>query len=125
MSIRHARADIFWFSLFHELAHVLFHGKRNTIVTLRQGAVYDDPILQQHEDEANAFAGNLLIPPNEYRKFLKAGDFSARAVAAFADEIAIHPGIVVGRLHYDKHLHPSRLNSYRDSYQWKDQPAAP
>jgi HTH-type transcriptional regulator/antitoxin HigA len=125
MSIRHARADIFWFSLFHELAHALFHGKRNTIVTLRQGAVYDDPILQQHEDEANAFAGNLLIPPNEYRKFLQAGDFSARAVAAFADEIAIPPGIVVGRLHHDKHLHPSRLNSYRDSYQWKDQPAAP
>lgn len=120
MSIRHARADIFWFSLFHELAHVLLHGKRNTIVTLDQEKTYGDPILQKHEDEANAFAGNLLIPSKEYRGFLKAGNFSASAVEAFADEILTSPGIVVGRLHHDKCLHPSQLNHYREIYKWED-----
>ena len=32
MSIRGSWADIFWFSLFHELAHILLHDKRMTFI---------------------------------------------------------------------------------------------
>lgn len=59
LSSRHKAADVFWFTLFHELGHVLLHPKRSTYVDLDGKAGDDDDGL---ESEANEFAAETLIP---------------------------------------------------------------
>jgi len=54
--------------------------------------------------EANNFASDLLIPPEQYRKFLSNQDFSLFTISDFAKSLNIAPGIVVGRLQHDKHI---------------------
>jgi HTH-type transcriptional regulator/antitoxin HigA len=92
LSDRYKKDDYFWFTFFHEAAHVLLHSKKETFVD--DGA--DNDML---EDEANKFAADLLVPPNRVPQLAKLADDSD--VEAFAREIGIAPGIVVGRLQHD------------------------
>jgi hypothetical protein len=46
-------------------------------------------------------------------------DFSSQHVEAFAQQLKIAPGIVVGRLHHDDHVPPNQLNSLRERYRWE------
>lgn len=116
MSIRGSWADMFWFSLFHELAHVLKHDKRLTFI--------DDgdcnPEVKKQEDEANAFAGEQLIPVKAYDAFIQLEQFGSVAIRSFAQEMGVHPGIVVGRLQHDNRLPVvTVLNRMRERYIWK------
>ena len=113
MSIRGSWADIFWFSLFHELGHILLHDKRHTF--LEDGL--NDPSWKKQEEEADEFAQKTLIPPAPYRAFVKAGHFTAANIASFSDEIDIAPGIVVGRLQHDGRL-PLNHHIHRARYKW-------
>lgn len=112
MTIRGSWADIFWFSLFHELGHILKHGKQ---MFLEDGNA--DAEIQQKEQEADTFASNTLIPPTTYRAFVGQGDMSPHAIRQFAEVITIAPGIVVGRLQHDKLL-AQNYHLYRERYKW-------
>jgi len=89
---RYKKDDHFWFTFFHEAAHVLLHSKKETFVD-------DGTDSDMLEDEANSFAANLLIPPDSASRL--AGLATDHDVEAFAREIGIAPGIVVGRLQHD------------------------
>jgi HTH-type transcriptional regulator/antitoxin HigA len=97
MSLRFDRIDNFWFVLRHEIEHVLNgDGKKKPIV---------DPNatdIPQEEVRANTAAGNFCIPPEEMYSFFhrKNPYFSRRDVVAFARRIKVHPGLIVGQLHY-------------------------
>ncbi len=92
-------ADKMWFTLFHEIGHVLKHGKREQYISFTSGVKSTD------EQEADAFAAETLIPSAAYSKFLMAGDFSEQSIRNFAAQQQIHTGIVVGRLKND-HILP-------------------
>ena len=113
MTIRGSWADIFWFSLFHELGHILLHDKRHTF--LEDGI--DDPSWKKQEEEADVFAQKTLIPPASYRSFVKAGNINTTSIASLADEIDIAPGIIVGRLQHDGLL-PLNHHIHRTRYKW-------
>jgi addiction module HigA family antidote len=116
LSLRLRWADIFWFTLFHELAHILKHGRKELFIES------DKDREDEREREADAFAAKHLIPELAYRTFTNnTAIFSAAAVEAFADEIGIHAGIVVGRLHHDKKIPRSHLNGLRVQYQWAEE----
>lgn len=104
--------DRFWFSLFHEVAHILLHGRQKKSVFL------DDPAESEatsvEEKQADAWARDFLIPP-EAASALPALPRTRKAIEAFAESIGIHPGIVVGRLQQDKLLGPTSLNSLKVS----------
>ena len=114
LSVRGKWADIFWFSLFHELGHLLLH-KKTTFV---DGG--DIPVEHlELEEEADRFAAETLVPAVKLREFVDRGDFSPSAVKAFADEQVISAGIVVGRLQHDGVVgHDSDLNRLRQRYEW-------
>ncbi len=97
LSNRGKRNDKFWFALFHELGHVLLHGKKEVFVEYKIG--YDGGRLSQ-EAEANDFARDLLIPRDSVRTL--AGLQTSSDVRAFAHSIGIAPGIVAGRLQRDR-----------------------
>jgi len=118
LSFRLRWADIFWFTLFHELAHILKHGRKELFI--ESGRDKED----EREHEADAFATKHMIPDLAYKTFINERTiFSAAAVEAFANEVGIHPGIVVGRLHHDDRMPRSHLNDLRVQYQWAKEPA--
>ncbi len=93
LSFRYGYWDIFWFSFFHELGHLLKgHSKKEIYVNYDNG---DDDV---REEEANSFAADTLIPPKSFREFREAGQFSDDAIAAFAEKEGTSPVIVLGRL---------------------------
>ena len=114
MSMRGSWADIFWFSLFHELAHILLHNKRTTF--LENGT--SDPAWKKQEDEADDFAQKTLIPTKEYQLFIQSRKFSGLSIKSFAKNVGIAPSIVTGRLHHDKYL-PYTSDVGRIRFKWK------
>jgi HTH-type transcriptional regulator/antitoxin HigA len=113
MSLRGKWADIFWHTLFHELAHVLNDPQSEVFIE------FDNGILTEAEKAASSFAANTLIDPEKYRRFMLAGRRPTRdRVLSFAAAIGIAPGIVVGRLQHDRRLPPSHLNDLRMLFDW-------
>lgn len=105
LTVRGRDADRFWFSLFHELGHILL-------------GHLDLPLLTDAEEKAaDDFARAALIPEDAYSAFLSAGDLSSAAIKAFAAGIGIDPGIAVGRLQKDGHLPYSRCNDLKTRYE--------
>lgn len=114
MSLYGKTNDKFWFTLFHEAAHILLHAKDKKSVYL------DDPGKHSSTDamelEANRWAGEFTIPPEHAHRLpdLK----TKEAVKAFAKKIGIHPGIVVGRLQHDSLIDVSWMNDLKDSFRF-------
>lgn len=105
LTVRGAYADKFWFSLFHELYHII------------AGHVYHDQALSdEDEHNANCFARDTLISLDDYRKLLEIGSYNDIFVYRFARTINIAPGIVVGRLQNDKIIGFNQLNKLREKY---------
>jgi len=88
-------SDIFWFTFFHELGHILLHGLKERFVD------YTGKAINEKEKEANDFAANTLIPSGEYQVFLKNRPLTKQTVKAFAESISVDPSIVLGRLGHD------------------------
>lgn len=117
LSLLGAYADIFWFNLFHEIGHLLLHGKKEKFIEFDNR---DLRIVQEKEREADSFASNALIPAEAYKKFSNEGDFSRRAVAEFAKTQSVHPGIVEGRLCFDQKLSWSKPLGHRTRLKFAD-----
>ncbi|HOZ46636.1 MAG TPA: HigA family addiction module antitoxin [Candidatus Hydrogenedentes bacterium] len=112
LTIRGKWADIFWFSLFHEIGHILLHG--------RQAVILEGGTEDRRETEADRFAADTLIPEDAYRSFLEHGRFYSQDVVAFANSVGVHPGVVVGRLQHEKRLKPEWGNDLRVRYRWAE-----
>ncbi|MCI0667690.1 MAG: helix-turn-helix domain-containing protein [Methylococcaceae bacterium] len=113
--------DRFWFTFFHEAAHILLHANTKEA---KKAVFLDDPDAGHAEDpvekEANRWAGEYLIPP-EHKAELPTLRSKA-AVRAFARKIELHSGIVVGRLQHDRLIEPSWFNDLKASFRFKDAP---
>lgn len=91
MTIRNSFADIFWFTLFHEITHIIHGDTKNKFVDF-------ESVSGEIEARADRFARNALIPLNEFKHFTARGDFSLDAIRKFADECGVSAFIVIGRL---------------------------
>jgi HTH-type transcriptional regulator/antitoxin HigA len=106
--------DKFWFTFFHEAAHVLLHAKS---AEDKKSVFLDDPNASHSQDpkeqEANQWAGDWLIPREHAQALpsLRTKD----SVIDFARHIGVHPGIVVGRLQHDGLIEPSWMNQLKQS----------
>lgn len=114
LSLRFKSDDHLWFTFFHEAKHVLQEVKKEIFM---EGVNGDDPA----EKEANCFAADHLVPPSQYREFVRGGTFNETAVTSFARRLKIAPGIVVGRLQHDKHIEFNRLNHLKRRFVWAEQ----
>jgi len=100
LSLRGRYSDMFWFTFFHELGHILKHGKKEQFVDLEKEF---HRIHEEKEKEADDFAQGTLIPNAEYDQFKsnEANIVSSKAIRKFAEDINISPAIVAGRLSHD------------------------
>lgn len=87
-------ADTFWFTLFHEIGH---------IVNGDYGISFDSETGEK-EELADRFAENKLIPKEEYQKFIERGEYDINSIKDFAEEINRAPGIILGRLQNDGYI---------------------
>ncbi|MBW2735124.1 MAG: helix-turn-helix domain-containing protein [Deltaproteobacteria bacterium] len=112
LSLHHRSNDHLWFTFFHEAGHLLLHGKRMMFIEGFDGLDGDQ------EEEANQFARDLLIPPPAAKRLTKlsACRLSKEEVRAFAQEVGVAPGIVVGRLQRDRLLPWSHMNDLKVRY---------
>ncbi len=88
---RRLNADSFWFTLFHEIGH---------IINGDYGISFEKETGEQ-EEAADKYAADSLIPPEKYQAFLKKEVFDLQTITAFANQIERDPGIVLGRLQND------------------------
>lgn len=95
---RHKRNDIFWFSFFHELGHILLHGKKDIFL---EDIEYSDKQLEK-EAEADLFASKILLSQAEENEIIESNDFSIKSICNFAKKFNVHPAIIVGRLQHKK-----------------------
>lgn len=88
---RRLNADTFWFTLFHEIGHIM-NGDYGISFEKETG---------EREAAADKFAEDLLIQPDKYQEFIRKKIFTPSSIEAFAEELDRDPGIVLGRLEND------------------------
>lgn len=88
------RADNFWFTLFHELAHLIEHSKKSVHVS-----------FENTEDEADSEARNYLISQKAYNYFIDNHNFkNKKEIIQYSKELKIAPFVLVGRLQHDGYI---------------------
>lgn len=105
LTVRGKDADKFWFSLFHELAHIIYGHINNP-----------DGTTDEDEACANEYAKNILISEQQYQTFVMKGDFSKSSMTNFAKQIGIDVGIVVGRLQKEGYIQYNWHNDLKTRY---------
>ena len=105
VTVRGRDAARFWFSLFHELGHVL----------LGHIGQKDGPSTEDEKDADN-FAAETLIPEDKFNLFAERNDFSKQSIIEFSKYIDTDTGIVVGRLQKEGLIQYSQHNNLKTKY---------
>ncbi|KPA16424.1 XRE family transcriptional regulator, partial [Candidatus Magnetomorum sp. HK-1] len=98
LSARYKQNDIFWFTFFHEVGHILLHGKK--YVSL-ENIKFDDIDLHK-EEEANEFAISWTLSEKQEQEILNHQNITEDSIISFAKKYDTHPAIIIGRLHHKK-----------------------
>ncbi len=94
LSMRGKRADVFWFTFFHEVAHLLNHTRKEVHIIFEN---------TDEQDQANEIASNYLISKKEYTNFIENHNFTdIDEIRKYAEEIGIASYVLIGRLQHDK-----------------------
>lgn len=111
MTIRQKYADIFWFTLFHEIGHIINGDIKKQLIDY---SLNNDPT----EIKADEFAKNILIEEYKYLEFINKGDFSLENIKSFSKTNNIQPYILIGRLQKDKIIDYSIYHEEKVRYEW-------
>ncbi|MDW7670348.1 MAG: HigA family addiction module antitoxin [Bacillota bacterium] len=116
LSVRGKRADSFWFTFFHEIAHLLLHDNKTFHIHHESKGEKSE----EHEKEANRVAGNYLIPEKLYLKFIDRYEYrNKEAIVDYSNHIGIAPCILLGRLQHDRYLGYQMHNELKPSFEIK------
>jgi HTH-type transcriptional regulator/antitoxin HigA len=104
LSVRYDRVDSFWFTLMHELAHIVLHGfnHANIDVNLVGPSVPAGDAKPLIEQQADQQAVEWLVPRDELSRFIAETKpcYSHDRIVRFAQRLGIHCGVVVGQLQH-------------------------
>ena len=108
MTLRQKFADIFWFTLFHEIAHILNGDTKHEFIDF-------DSVSGEVESKADSMAGEFLIDSKEYKSFVAAEGYKRSSeIERFASTQNVKDYIVQGRLMKEKII-PWKA---RPRYEW-------
>jgi HTH-type transcriptional regulator/antitoxin HigA len=105
ITLRGKDADKFWFSLFHEIGHIILGHLSLT-----------DGTSEKDEEDADFFARNTLIPDYIFKQFTDKGDFNKTNIINFSKETGVDAGIVVGRLQKEGWIKYNCHNDLKTKY---------
>lgn len=112
LSLRYKTDDMLWFTLFHEAAHILLHGKKDVFLECRDNR-------DGKEDEASQWAAETLVPFKELKEYMAdcCGRYTVPSIRAFAQDLGVSASIVLGQLQHRKAVHPSLHNQLKRKLQ--------
>ncbi len=95
MSLRFPRLDYFWFTLLHELAHLVLHNDQ-----LKEPVFFNVEAEEKDRAEkaANRLAKDSIVDRESWRNCEPKYDPTDRAVHAYAAEQGVHPSLIAGLL---------------------------
>lgn len=96
-------ANDFWFSLFHELGHIVLGHLNNS--------------HENDEIEADSFARDTLIPLNQWQDFIKQKQYTKDDIISFAQKEDINSGIVLDRLQKEHYVPLKSFNELKRVYE--------
>lgn len=112
MTMRGAFSDIFWFTLFHEIGHLL-----NGDISNSNFIDFADS-KSDMEDKADGFASRALINEEDFKKFISKQNLTEMDIIDFAKKQGVQPFIVVGRM--QKQMNNFRIfANLRTRYRWE------
>jgi len=108
LTLRYDRLDSFWFTLLHEMAHLVLGHEGGRLEDLDGDARSD-----ADEMEADKLAAGWLVSSEALAKFVRQVGpyFSRQAIWSFARSIGRHPAIVLGRLQHEGLVSQAYLRS--------------
>lgn len=113
LSFRHRSDDHFWFTVMHEIGHLVLHPSSPMFV---EGADY---VSGEEEAEADKFAQDSLLTPALQAELDWLGrDF--KKVMRFAKRAGVSPGVVVGQMQKRGLLRYDQLNFLKTRYDWSE-----
>lgn len=113
MSFRYRADDHFWFTLFHEIAHLLLH-EASSFVDSEGMTGIDDPC----EIEANEFAAEMIVPQNRVAE-LESLRLDYDSIRRFAVSLGVAPGLILGQLQHRDIVAPGAMAKLRRHWTWE------
>ncbi len=114
LSNRYQTDDQFWFTFFHEAGHLILHSLETARVEISDAEFQDT----EEEQQANAFASELLIP-TEHQAELSILPTTQDHIISFACAVGTSPGIVVGQLQHLGRISHSGFRSLKRKFSWE------
>ena len=104
---RSKQVDSFWFSLFHELKHVLDGDILESNENINE--------TKEVENKANKYAREIIIPEEKWHNFLVSNksNISLKSIDDFAKELVIPNACVIGRLQKDRIVPYASKRAYK------------
>ncbi|MCB9847879.1 MAG: helix-turn-helix domain-containing protein [Phycisphaeraceae bacterium] len=106
VSLRYGRIDAFWFTLMHELAHIIHNDVASVDCDLAGRGQVPSRMKSEIERKADEAAASILIPKSDLESFVMMFSplYSKARINQFAHKVKIHPGIIVGQLQHRAEL---------------------
>ncbi|WP_105435797.1 ImmA/IrrE family metallo-endopeptidase [Neorhizobium tomejilense] len=120
LSFRHRSEDHFWFTFFHEAAHVLLHGGNHIDGDGENVSLHSSA---KREAEADEFAQNILLPEGIRRSLLS--NPSAKQILSTAKAVGVTSGIIVGQLERAGAIPHGKLSRLKHRYRWGENAFVP
>jgi len=112
LSFRGLSDDKFWFTVFHEIGHLVLHGTKTFV-----DADMED--LDDSEREANDFASRCIIPENRALEFYRL-EPKRDAVVRFSVSVGVSPGLTVGQMQHRDIIQRNAMNYLKRHWKWDD-----
>jgi HTH-type transcriptional regulator / antitoxin HigA len=109
LSGRFRTNDHFWFTFFHEAAHIILHGKKDIFLEDVQGAELDN----EKEHEANTLAARILIDETRWQQIVGKLPLTSAQIIEISGRLRVAPGIITGRLQHEKRVKQSFGNELK------------
>lgn len=103
LTARYKKNDSFWFTFFHELGHIVLHGKKYISLKNVDFATADP----EKEKEAHQFAINQTFTDKQKQEVLQNRSITEQDIIDYAKKFNTHPAMIIGRLQHDGYIHYS------------------
>ena len=98
VTLRQKFADIFWFTLFHEIAHIINGDIKRSFIDF-------ESVSENAENKADRLARDMLIDSKDYVTFVSSKSYEKTIeIKRFAESQHVKEYIVLGRLMKDKYI---------------------
>ena len=99
--------DKFFFTLFHEISHILYGKEVEMNVTSNKKRFINEEKIIDYK------AQNLLIKDEEFNKFILKNNLSINAIYFFANKVRVDASLVIGRLQNEGYISYSTYTKYK------------